>query len=189
MGAMLTGQQSSRWLSFAPFAAGFGFIAAAVIRVIGYGIGYAFRGRHDHPIEYVLDAFVVVALIGVGLGSLAIASAQGGRGKWAARVIAFGDVLLVIGVLLDYAIGEDPEWLFVLAVLALPLNLVGLLVLAALSWAPARFPRWAILLIATTVIPGFIGGAYGMSVIPAIGWIGIGWRLRLLQSNEHDLRT
>ena len=158
----------------APIAAAIGLTIVGVLHVAG---NHTFEGHYDAPVEYVNDAALVLALFGIGLSAWLIQHRQNGRGKTAARAVAIGDGLLIVGILAGMASGEDPSWFLAFGVPGQLLNLVGLIALAVSSWRVGQFARWSLALIAVTVPLGIIGSEAGLSVIPAVGWLGVAWAL------------
>ncbi len=158
------------WL--APLTAGIGWLSIAAVQLSGHD----FRGHYDAPIDYVRESGLMLAFASTAASALLMSRAQGGRGTWPARGVVASAAAAVVAVAIGMVSGEEPDWFFGVMGPALLVMMVSLVVMAVRSWNTGIAPRWALVLTALTPvsIPAFW---MGFSVLPAVGWLGIAWRM------------
>ena len=156
----------SPWL--APMTAAIGWVSIAAFQLSGHD----FRGSYDAPIDYFREIALMLAFTGTAASVVVMSRAQDGRGQWASRAVIASAALVVVVIAIGIALGEEPDWFFVVVGPALVTMAVALVAMSVRSWTTGVAPRWALVLIALTPlsIPAF--WLY-VSLLPAVGWLGV----------------
>jgi len=156
----------SPWL--APMAAAIGWVSIAAFQLSGHD----FRGRYDAPIDYFRETALMLAFTSTAAAVVVMSRAQGGRGRWASRLVAASAAVVVIVIAIGMASGEEPDWFFRVVGPALVTMAAFLVAMSVRSWNTGVAPRWALVLVVLTPlsIPAF--WLY-FSLLPAVGWLGV----------------
>lgn len=161
---------TTRTLGTAATVGGLAFVGLAVSNLANP----PFDGTFDSTPEYVHEALgLTTALMIAGL--FALRRLQGAP-RGAVGMAAAGHLLIVLGIAIGLALGEDPEWFFAVAGPGLLLWLIGTVRLGVHTWRAGVLPRWTAVALALTIPVGMMLGEIGGSVVPGVLWVYLGLR-------------
>lgn len=168
-------------------AAGLSGLALAVIQLTSG----PFDGNYERTADYLND-FALVGLLAFAIGGeLGLRRSQGSA-PWAIRTAIAGQCLLIIGISIGIALGDDPDWFFVIGGPGQLLWLTGTIGLGVQIWRTGVYPRWTAAGIALSVPFGIIGSEIGLTAVVGVTWLFLGFRMlraSRAQEAQGQLRT
>jgi hypothetical protein len=161
---------SARRPSLAPTLAGLGYLALTAI-VLVWGVSET--DELGRAVDYVRDSTFAATLL---LTIAAAAALRPGLGisRRALGLVAIGELLVFIGVLVGLVTGASPSWF---AAVGLPGNLLvftGFALIGRHVWRTRAFPRSVAVLFFLSVPLGIGVAEYGGTIIAAALWLCVG---------------
>lgn len=173
---------ANRRLALVPTLTGIGYLALTAIVLAG---GVSDTDELGRTIDYVRDSTFALMLL-LTIAAAATLRPALGISRRALGLVALGELLVFVGVLVGLVTGKSPSWF---AVVGLPGNLLafaGFALIGRHVWRTRAFPRWLAVLFFLAVPLGIGIAEFGGTIIPAALWLCVG---QLLDTIPQDLRT
>jgi hypothetical protein len=161
---------STRRLGAAAALGGIAFLGLAISNLANP----PFDGTFDSPAEYAHEALSLATALSIA-GLVALRRVQGAP-RGAVAMAAGGHLLIMLGIAIGLALGEDPAWFGAIAAPGLLLWLIGTVRLGVHTWRAGALPRWTAVALALTIPVGMMLGEVGGSVVPGVLWLYLGLR-------------
>ena len=165
-----TRARANRRLALVPTVTGIGYLALTAI-VLGWGVSKT--DELGRTIDYVRDGTFALILL-LTIAATATLGPTLGISRRAFGLVAVGELLVFVGVLVGLVTGTSPSWF---AAVGLPGNLLAFLGLALIgrhAWRTRAFPRWLAVLFFLAVPIGIGIAEFGGTIIPATLWLCVG---------------
>jgi hypothetical protein len=161
---------SARRPALAPTLAGLGYLALTAILLVW---GVSDTDELGRTVDYVGNSTFAVTLL---LTIAAAAALRPGLGisRRALGLVAIGELLVFVGVLVGLVTGASPSWF---AAVGLPGNLLafaGFALIGRHVWRTRALPRWVAVLFFLAVPLGIGIAEFGGTIIPAALWLCVG---------------
>jgi uncharacterized delta-60 repeat protein len=177
-----TRPSANRRLALVPTLTGIGYLALTAI-VLAWGVSPT--DELGRTVDYVRDGTFALTLL-LTIAAAATLGPTLGISRRAFGLVALGELLVFVGVLVGLVTGASPSWF---VAVGLPGNLLAFLGLALIgrhAWRTRAFPRWLAVLFFLAVPLGIGIAEYGGVLIPAALWLCVG---QLLDTIPQDLQT
>lgn len=176
-----TRASANRRLALVPTLTGLGYLALTAI-VLVWGVSQT--DELERTVDYIRDSTFALTLL-LTIAAAAALRPTLGISRRALALIAVGELLVFVGVLVGLVTGASPSWF---AAVGLPGNLLAFLGLALIgrhAWRTRAFPRWLAVLFFLEVPLGIGIAEYGGGLIAAALWLCVG---QLIDTIPQELR-